>query len=171
MSPAKRPAPTAKGTAPVKAPPPPLKVIADNRKARFDYLIEEKVEAGLALTGTEIKAIREGRVNLRDGFARIQGGEAWLHNVHIAPYSKGGRYNHDPLRPRKLLLHRKEIGLLAGRVSERGYTLVPLRLYLKRGRAKIELALARGKKQYDKRETLAKRESQREMARALRQRS
>ncbi|MBI3953648.1 MAG: SsrA-binding protein SmpB [Chloroflexi bacterium] len=163
MSPPRKPTTT-------KAPAPAIKVIAENRKARFDYHLEEKMEAGLALTGTEIKALREGRVNLREGYARIVGREAWLLNVHIAPYSQGGRYNHDPLRPRKLLLHRKEIGLLAGRAAERGYTLVPLRLYLKRGRAKVEIALAQGKKQYDKREALAKKEAGREMARALRQR-
>jgi SsrA-binding protein len=156
---------------PAKPAAPAIKVVAENRKARFDYHLEEKVEAGVALTGTEIKAIREGRVNLRDSYVHIEGGEAWLLNVHIAPYSKGGRYNHDPLRRRKLLLHRKEIGLLAGRVSERGYTLVPLRLYLKRGRAKIEVALGRGKKQYDKRAALAKKEAGREMARALRRRA
>ncbi len=167
--PSTRPASGGKKPAPV-IPAPAIKVIAENRKARFDYHLDERIEAGLALTGTEIKAIREGRANLREGYARIVGGQAWLFNVNIALYSQGGRYNHDPLRPRKLLLHRKEIALLAGRVSEKGYTLVPLRLYLKRGRAKVEIALARGKKTYDKRETVAKQDAQREMARALRQR-
>ena len=163
-------APSAGGQPPRKAPVPAIKVIAESRKARFDYHLDERVEAGLALTGTEIKAVREGRANLGEGYARIAGGEAWLFNVHIAPYSQGGRYNHEPLRPRKLLLHRKEIVLLAGRVSEKGYTLVPTRLYLKRGRAKVEIALARGKKSYDKRETMAKQDAQREMGRALRKR-
>ncbi|MSQ33265.1 MAG: SsrA-binding protein SmpB [Dehalococcoidia bacterium] len=151
-------------------PAPAIKVIAENRKAHFDYHLDQRIEAGLSLTGTEIKAVREGRANLREGYARIAGGEAWLFNVNIALYSQGGRYNHDPVRPRKLLLHRKEIALLAGRVSEKGYTLIPLRLYLKRGRAKVEIALARGKKSYDKRETMAKQDAQREMARALRKR-
>lgn len=144
-----------------------VKVIAVNRRATHDYFIDDRVEAGLVLTGTEIKSIREGRVNLREGYARIQDGEAWLMNVHIAPYEQGNRYNHEPLRPRKLLLHKDEIDNLMGRVRQRGYTLIPTQLYLKHGRAKVEIGLARGKKQYDKRETIARREAQREIERGL----
>ena len=146
----------------------PVKVIAVNRRANHDYFIDDRIEAGLALTGTEIKSIREGRVNLREGYARIVNGEAYLDNVHIAPYEQGNRYNHEPLRERKLLLHRKEIDSLMGRVRQRGYTLVPLQLYLKHGRAKVELGLARGKREFDKRESIAKREAQREIERGLR---
>lgn len=146
----------------------PVKVIAVNRRATHDYFIDDRIEAGLALTGTEIKSIREGRVNLREGYARIVDGEAFLSNVHIAPYEQGNRYNHEPLRDRKLLLHRKEIDTLMGRVRQRGYTLVPLQLYLKHGRAKVELGLARGKREFDKRESIAKREAQREIERGLR---
>ncbi|PZN08443.1 MULTISPECIES: SsrA-binding protein SmpB [Thermaerobacter] len=147
-----------------------VRLIADNRKARHDYFIDETFEAGLVLTGTEIKSIRAGRVNLRDSHARVEGGEVWLYGMHIAPYEHGNRFNHEPDRPRKLLLHRREIDYLAGRVRERGYTLVPLRLYLKGGWAKVELALARGKKRYDKRAAIAQREAQRRMAQALRAR-
>src|ERR687886_871368 len=142
-----------------------VKVVAVNRRAHHDYFIDDRIEAGLVLTGTEIKSIREGRVNLREGYARIADGEAWLMGVHIAPYEQGNRYNHEPLRDRKLLLHRDEINTLVGRVRQRGYTLVPLQLYLKHGRAKVELGLARGKRQYDKRESIAKREAQRDIER------
>jgi SsrA-binding protein len=142
-----------------------VKVIAVNRRATHDYFIDERVEAGLALTGTEIKSIREGRVNLREGYARIVDGEGWLVNVHIAPYEQGNRYNHEPLRRRKLLLHRREIDGLLGKARERGYTIVPLQIYLKQGRAKVELGLARGKREFDKRESIAKREAQREIDR------
>src|ERR687886_1979925 len=142
-----------------------VKVVAVNRRATHDYHIDDRVEAGLVLTGTEIKSIREGRINLREGYCRILNGEAWLTNVHIAPYEQGNRYNHEPLRDRKLLLHRDEINTLVGRVRQRGYTLVPLQLYLKHGRAKVELGLARGKRQYDKRESIAKREAQRDIER------
>jgi SsrA-binding protein len=145
-----------------------VKVVAANRRAFHDYFIDDRVEAGLVLTGTEIKSIREGRVNLREGYARIDDGEAWLLNVHIAPYEQGNRYNHEPRRDRKLLLHRDEIDTLQGRVRQKGYTLVPLQLYLKHGRAKVELGLARGKKEYDKRETIARREAQREIERHAR---
>lgn len=148
----------------------PVKVMAVNRRATHDYFIDDRVEAGLVLTGTEIKSIREGRVNLREGYARIVDGEAWLTNVHIAPYEQGNRYNHEPLRDRKLLLHRDEINTLVGRVRQRGYTLVPLQLYLKHGKAKVELGLARGKREFDKRESIAKREAQREIDRHLRAR-
>lgn len=148
-----------------------VKIVAVNRRATHDYFIDDRFEAGLVLTGTEIKSIREGRVNLREGYARVVNGEAWLTNVHIAPYEQGNRYNHEPLRDRKLLLHRDEIAELVGRVRQRGYTIVPLQLYLKHGRAKIELGLARGKREYDKRESIAKREAQRDIERGLRERS
>jgi SsrA-binding protein len=142
--------------------------IAVNRKALHDYEVLRSLEAGLALTGTEIKSIREGRVNLRDGYARVEGGEAWLYNTHIAQYDNGNRYNHEPLRKRKLLLHREEISELERETSTKGLTLVPLRLYYKRGLAKVQIALVRGRKSYDKREAIADREVQRDIARALR---
>src|SRR5947199_4895197 len=129
-----------------------VKVVAVNRRATHDYHIDDRFEAGLVLTGTEIKSIREGRVNLREGYARIRDAEAWLVNVHIAPYEQGNRYNHEPRRDRKLLLHRDEIDELLGQSRQRGYTIIPLQLYLKHGRAKVELGLARGKREYDKRE-------------------
>ncbi len=145
-----------------------VKVVAVNRRATHDYFIDDRIEAGLVLTGTEIKSIREGRVSLREGYARIVDGEAWLTNVHIAPYEQGNRYNHEPLRDRKLLLHRDEINTLMGKVRQRGYTLVPLQLYLKHGKAKVELGLARGKREFDKRASIAKREAQREIERHVR---
>ena len=148
----------------------PVKIIAVNRRATHDYFVDDRIEAGLVLTGTEIKSIREGRVNLREGYARINNGEAWLSNVHIAPYEQGNRYNHDPTRDRKLLLHRDQISELVGKARQRGYTLIPLQLYLKHGRAKVELGLARGKKQFDKRASIAKREAEREIARHARAR-
>jgi SsrA-binding protein len=147
-----------------------VKIVAVNRRATYDYHIDERVEAGLVLTGTEIKSIREGRVNLREGYARIVDGEGWLVGVHIAPYEHGNRFNHEPLRERKLLLHRDELRSLLGQAKQRGYTIVPLQMYLKHGRAKVELGLARGKREYDKRESLAKREAQREIDRHLRER-
>ena len=147
------------------------KTIATNRQARHDYFIEETFEAGLALTGTEIKSIRAGRLNLRDAYARVENGEAWLLGMHVSPYDQaGGYFQHDPLRPRKLLLHRRQIDYLHGQLGQRGLTLVPLRLYLKRGKAKVELGLAKGKKLYDKREALAERDARREIQRALRTR-
>lgn len=146
------------------------RAIAVNRKALHDYEILQSVEAGLVLTGTEIKSIREGRVNLRDSFARgDNSGELWLHNCHIAQYENGNRFNHEPTRPRKLLLHRQEIEELTGQMDQRGLTLVPLRMYFKRGRAKLQIALARGRKSYDKRAAIADRDAQRQIARALRQ--
>lgn len=148
-----------------------VRVLAENRKARHDYAILETVEAGLVLTGTEIKSLRAGRVNIRDAHARVEKGEIFIYNMHVAPYEQGGRYNHDPLRPRKLLLHRREIDSLAGKVRLQGLTLVPLRVYLKGGWAKVELALARGKKAYDKRRDLAEREARRRIERALKNRS
>jgi len=147
------------------------KTITVNRKAQHDYHILEKVEAGVVLTGTEIKAIRDGRVNLRDAYARPERGEMWLVGAHIGPYAAAGRFNqHEPRRRRKLLLHRKQIFELGREVEEKGLTLVPLRLYLKAGRAKVELALARGRRQYDRRQAIARREAEREMRRALRRR-
>src|SRR5262249_48338204 len=146
------------------------KVIATNRKAGHDYSLEESVEAGLVLLGSEIKSIRDNRVNLRDGFVQEQNGELWLMNVHISNYEQAGIWGHDPLRPRKLLLHRKQIARLISQTRERGYTIIPTMLYLKNGRAKVEIALARGKKQYDKRDDLAKKDSRREIERALRER-
>ncbi len=150
--------------------PEDIKVVASNRKAYHDYHIEETHEAGLALTGTEIKSVRVGSVNLKDAYAVIKGGEAWLLNVHISPYEPASRENVDPDRTRKLLLHRYEINRLMGRVQEKGLTIVPLRMYLKKNRAKVELALVRGKRQYDKREAIAKRENEREIQRALKDR-
>lgn len=142
--------------------------VAHNRRALFDYHIDERLEAGLALTGTEIKSVRAGSVNLREGYARIEGREAWLIGVHIAPWKQGGRENHPPLRKRKLLLHRAQIVLLGTRVRQRGYTIVPLRLYLKDGFAKVELGLARGKRRYDKRAAIREREARRELEAAVR---
>jgi SsrA-binding protein len=144
------------------------KIIADNRQARFQYEILEAYEAGLVLEGTEVKSIRAGKVNLRDGFALVRNGEVWLHNVHISPHQQAGQFfNHDPLRTRKLLLHRDEIRKLIGKVEQKGLTLVPLKLYLKNGRVKVSLGLGRGKKLHDKRESLKQRQDQREIARAL----
>lgn len=141
--------------------------IAVNRRARHEFLIEETVEAGLALTGSEVKALREGKANLKDSHARIENGEVWLWNAHISPYGPASQFGHEPTRTRKLLLHRAEIERLHGKVKERGFTLVPLRLYFKKGCAKVELALARGKKQHDKREAIRDREQRREIDRAL----
>lgn len=148
-----------------------IKVVATNRKAGRDFHLEDKYEAGLVLKGTEIKSIRAGKVNLSDGYVQPRDGELWLNNVHIAPYDPSGRYyGHEPLRPRKLLLHRREINRLIGRVTERGYTIVPTRLYLKDGRAKVEIALAKGKRKHDKRAAIAKRTAKRDIERALKER-
>jgi SsrA-binding protein len=146
-----------------------VKQIATNRKAQHDYFVEDRYEAGVALTGTEIKSVRAARVNLRDGFVQIRGGEAWLLNVHISPYDFGNRENHEPRRERKLLLHRQELRKLQAKVSERGWTIVPLSMYLKDGRAKIEIALVRGKRLYDKRDAVAERDADRDLARELRE--
>ena len=143
------------------------KQVAANRKALHDYAIEDTYEAGVALTGTEIKSVRAGRVNLRDGYVQIKNGEAWLLNVHISPYDFGNRENHEPRRERRLLLHRREIRKLQSKVAERGWTIVPLRVYLKEGRAKIEVALARGKRLYDKRDAVAERDMDRDLQRAV----
>jgi len=144
------------------------KTVATNRKARHDYFIDEAYEAGIVLTGTEIKSARAGRVNLRDSYVQVRDGELWLIDTHIAPYKQAGRDSHQPKRPRKLLMHRREISRLQGKIQEKGYTIVPLRLYLKNNKwAKVEIALAHGKKLYDKRQTIRKRDAQREMERAL----
>ena len=142
--------------------------VAVNRRAYHDYFIDEKYEAGVMLTGTEIKSVRNGRANLRDGYVRIDSNEAWLENVHISPYAQGNVMNQEPVRPRKLLLHRKEIATLIGKVKQKGYTLIPLRVYISRNHAKVEIGLARGKRQYDKREAIAARDAKREIERAMR---
>jgi SsrA-binding protein len=140
-----------------------IKVVAQNRKARHNYFIEDSYEAGMVLKGTEVKALREGKVNLKDGYARIKGGELFLLDVHISPYAFGNRLNHDPLRPRKLLMHGGEIHRLTGKVKEKGFSLIPLSIYFSHGRAKVSLALAKGKKLYDKRETLKRRAMEKEV--------
>jgi SsrA-binding protein len=147
-----------------------LKMIARNRRARHEYHIEEVFEAGLVLTGTEVKSLRAGRASLSDGFGQISDHEVWLHNVHIPEYTQGTWTNHEPRRTRKLLMHRREIDKLTSQTTERGLTLVPLALYFKDGKAKVELALARGKRSYDKRHDLAARDAAREVDRALRRR-
>ena len=147
------------------------KVVATSRKAFHDYAIEEKLEAGIVLKGTEVKSIREGLVNLRDSYASVDHGEVVLHHCHISPYSHGNMMNHDPLRPRKLLLHRKEINKWLGKTKQKGLTIVPLRIYFSpRGQAKVEIALARGKRQYDRREAIKDREAGRELQRAMKSR-
>ena len=145
------------------------KIIAQNRKARHDYEILETYEAGIALRGTEVKSLRDGRANLKDSYAAVRDSEVWLYSVHISPYSHGNLNNHDPERDRKLLLHRREIRRLIGKTKETGLTLVPLQLYFVHGKVKVELALAKGKKQYDKRESIAKRDAEREMKRVFRE--
>ncbi len=148
-----------------------IKTLATNRKAYHNYHISDSVEAGIALTGTEIKSIRAGRVSLADAYVRPEDGELWLLNAHIARYDAGSYMSHQPTRPRKLLLHRKQIDGLTGKVQERGFTLLPLRIYIKDSLAKVEVALARGKKQYDKRAAIARHETDREIERALKRRS
>jgi len=143
------------------------KLISSNRKARHDYHIDETFEAGIILTGTEVKSVRNTRVNLKDSYARVENSELFLYNMHISPYEQGNRFNHDPLRTRKLLMRKVEIGRLAGKVKEKSFTLVPLKIYLKQGLVKIELGLGRAKKSYDKRGTIAARESRRDMERAF----
>ncbi len=145
--------------------------VAQNRKARHDYFILDTFECGVVLTGTEIKSVRAGRLNLKDGYASIKDGELWLLNVHISPYDKASFYNHEPLRPRKLLMHRYEIMRLLGKVKEKGLTLVPLSVYIKGGRrAKVEIALVKGKSQHDKRDSIAERDAKRSMEQALKNR-
>jgi len=142
-----------------------IKIIADNRKARHEYFIEDRFEAGLVLLGTEVKSLRQGRANLKDSYARIKNGEIFVHQLHISPYPFAYYNNHDPLRVRKLLMHGYEIKKLYGKLNERGYTLVPLRLYFREGKAKLELALAKGKRQYDKRESIKARDEKRNLDR------
>ena len=144
------------------------KLIVDNRRARHDYHLLDRVEAGLVLTGTEVKSLRDGRASLQQAYAEVRDGEAWLVGAHISVYDQGSRENHDPDRDRKLLLHRKEVDSLAGKVRERGFTLVPTKLYWRNGRAKVELAVARGKELHDKRRDIARRDAQRDIERALR---
>ena len=146
------------------------RLIADNRKAYYDYHVLETFEAGIALLGTEVKAIREGRVNLRDSFGRLDRGEVFLHNVHISPYTHRGYADHSATRPRKLLLHKSEIRKLVGEIVERGMTLVPTRMYFKRGRVKVAIGIAKGKKLYDRRETVRRREAERETRAAIKER-
>jgi len=144
------------------------KLIAENRRARFDYDLLERVEAGIVLTGTEVKSLRDGRTTMAQAFADIRDGEAWLNGLEISIYDQGGRANHEPVRPRKLLLHRREIDSLYGKIREKGLTIVPTRLYFSGPRAKVEIALARGKDRFDKRESIKSREQARDMERALR---
>ena len=145
-----------------------IKIAAENRKARHDYHIHETFEAGIALTGTEVKSLRAGKANLKDSYARIDNGELMLHNMHISPYEQGNRFNHEPLRTRKLLMHRYEINKLVGQTREKGYTLTPLKLYFSRGKVKVELALTTGKKNYDKRHDMAEKDAKREIDRHMR---
>ncbi|WP_024747691.1 SsrA-binding protein SmpB [Levilactobacillus namurensis] len=145
----------------------PDNLLAQNRKARHDYAVTETVEAGLVLTGTEIKSVRERRINLQDGFAQIRNDEAWLMNVHISEYVQGNRFNHDPLRNRKLLLHKKQIHRLGLATQDKGVTLIPLKVYLKHGFAKVLLGVAHGKREYDKRESLKRREQDRQIAQVM----
>ncbi len=143
------------------------KVVASNRKARHEYEVLDTFEAGLVLKGPEVKSLREGKVGFQDAYARVEGGELWLHSLHISPYEQANRFNEDPLRPRKLLLHRQEILRLLGKVEEKGLTLVPLSIYFRRGYAKVSLALARGRKTYDKREKLKRKTQEDEARRAM----
>ncbi len=146
-----------------------IKIITSNRRARRNYFITETMEAGLVLQGTEAKALREGRANLQDAYCKVEGGEVFLVNAHISPYSHGNLQNHDPLRPRKMLLHKREIGKLKKASEQKGYTIIPLKLYFKNGYAKVEIGMARGKKLYDKRSDIAERETKRRIDRMLRQ--
>ncbi len=147
-----------------------IKVLAQNRKAHHDYFIEERFECGLALFGTEVKSIRLGKVNLKESWAQIRKGELWVEGMHISPYEQGNIFNRDPLRPKKLLMHRREIRKLGAQVDRQGYTLVPLEIYLKDGRVKLQLGLCKGKQVHDKRDSIAKRDSNREIQRVLRER-
>ena len=146
-----------------------IKPVIENRKARFEYHIKENFEAGLVLVGTEVKSLRAGRGNLKDAYATVKDGEIWVMNFHISPYEQGNQFNHDPLRPKKLLLHRQEINRLLGLQKEKGYTLIPLKVYFKEGKAKVDLAVAIGKKLYDKREDIAARDARRDMERAIKE--
>lgn len=146
-----------------------VKVVARNKKARHDYFIEETMEAGIELVGTEVKSVKNGKVNIKDSFARIKDGEVFVYNMHISPYEKGNIYNRDPLRTRKLLLHKREIRRLIGYTQQKGYTLIPVSVYIKRGLVKVELAIAKGKKLYDRREDIARKEAQRRIERAMKE--
>lgn len=148
-----------------------IKIIVQNRKARHDYHALDTWEAGIALQGTEVKSLRDGKASLRDSYARVDGGEVFLHNVHIGEYDPANRFNHEPMRKRKLLLHRTEINRMRGRAEEKGLTLIPLKLYFKKGRAKVEIALAKGKREYDHRQDIAKRDARRDVERALKERT
>jgi len=147
-----------------------VKIVARNKKAKFDFFLDDFYEAGLVLKGSEIKSIRAGQVSLKEGYIRVEEEEAWLLDVHIAPYHEANIFNHDPKRPRKLLLHKREIYRLHDKVRQRGYSVIPTQMYLKRGIAKVEIAVGRGKKQHDKRQTIAKRDAEREMRRTERRR-
>lgn len=149
----------------------PIKVVASNRRAAHDYFLLDKLEAGIVLQGSEIKSVRAGQVSLAEAYVRLQDNEAWLIDAHIAPYGLAGSFNHEPRRPRKLLLHKKEILRLSQITRQKGLTIIPLRMYLKKGRAKLEIALAKGKKLYDKRQTIAKRDAQREIEREMSRRN
>lgn len=144
-----------------------IKIVCQNKKARHDFFIEETMEAGIVLLGTEVKSLRDGRANLMDSYAWVENNEAYLYNCHISPYSPATQFNHDPTRKRKLLLHRKEINRLIGASREKGYSLIPLKIYFKKGIAKVELSIAKGKKQHDKRETIKKRDADREIRQAM----
>ena len=147
-----------------------IKIVAENRKARHDYHIHETYEAGIALTGTEVKSLRAGRANLKDSYAHVENGEMMISQMHISPYEQGNIFNHEPMRKRKLLMHKKEILKLFGKTREKGYSLVPLKLYFTRGKVKVQIALASGKKNYDKRQDIAARDAKRDMERAMRDR-
>ena len=149
----------------------PIKIVCENRKARHDYFIHETYEAGIELVGTEVKSLRAGKANLKDSFALIKDGEIYLENMHVSPYDQGNRFNHDPLRTRKLLLHKYEIIKLLGKIQEKGYTLIPLNLYFKKGKVKVTVALVTGKKLYDKRQALAEKEAKRDIERRMKSRN
>ena len=146
-------------------------IIAQNRKARYDYQAIDTWEAGIVLEGTEVKSLRNGKANLVDSYARVDGNEVFIHNLHIGEYDQGNQFNHEPMRKRKLLLHRHEINRLRGRVEEKGLTLIPLKVYFKRGRAKVEIALAKGKREYDRRRDIAQRDARRDMEKAIKERT
>ena len=148
---------------------PSIRTVADNRRARFDYEILERFEAGVSLSGTEIKSVRAGQTSIREAYAQVRAGEVWLQQMHIAPWASGGPWNHEPVRPRRLLLHRGQIFRLGRMVNQKGLTIVPLRVYIKGHYAKVEVALARGRRQYDKRQAIMRRETDREISRSLRQ--
>lgn len=143
------------------------KIIANNKKARHEYFLEERIEAGIVLKGTEVKSVRQGKVSVKEAFCHIENGELFIDNMHISPYKEGNQFNVDPIRRRKLLVHKKQIHKLIGQTKEKGYTIVPVQIYLSKGKVKVEIALAKGKKLYDKRESIAKRDSERRMRQAM----